>query len=332
MQELEEAERYAVAALFTLALHSTAASAERYARDDWGEDDELYRHSEHGGGAAKSFVRRAMTRIDVYDEYWGRDLAAPGGFLDAVYWQLGLPSFKWQGLKALPGVAGQATTPEIFRSTVRSLISVLDSELAASLPAIPVIERRGTKEDVWKDIVGSEDSSDDDVFDITTVHELGGGVKKNTRRVEEQEDATALEEAPLDRLPTQLSEEMKKLELLAAQELHEDPRQVEYESLLHAVEEFESEKSPLGSPVGERSEVGDGDGEGEGDGQREGTATATVSVSVSAERLAATSSTQNPIPSDAGETQNHQQRRHGGGIPTSAVAIAEGTATPGWSG
>ena len=167
-----------------------------------------------------------MTRIDVYDEYWGRDLAAPGGFLDAVYWQLGLPSFKWQGLKALPGVAGQATTPEIFRSTVRSLISVLDSELAASLPAIPVIERRGTKEDVWKDIIGSEDSSDDDVFDITTVHELGGGVKKNTRRVEEQEDATALEEAPLDRLPTQLSEEMKKLELLAAQELHEDSRQV----------------------------------------------------------------------------------------------------------
>ena len=44
MQELEEAERYAAAALFTPALHSTAASAERYARDDWGEDDELYRH------------------------------------------------------------------------------------------------------------------------------------------------------------------------------------------------------------------------------------------------------------------------------------------------
>ena len=263
MRELEAAERYAIAALFTLALHSVSASAERYARDDWGEDDELYRHSEVGDGkVAKAFVPRARTKIDTYDEYWGRDLAAPGGFLDAVYWQLGLPSFKWQGLKALPGVAGQSTTPEIFRSTVRSLISVLDSDLAAALPAIPVIERRVTKEDVWKDIVGSEDSSDDDVFDITTVHELGGGVKKNTKGKSandrsacgsgDREETNAGRsddelEVPRGQLPTQLSEEMKKLELLAAQEPHEQSRQEEFETLLHTVEEFE--KIPLGSPT-----------------------------------------------------------------------------------
>jgi hypothetical protein len=246
MQELEEAERYSVAALFTLALHCSAASAERYTRDDWGEDDELYRHSSSGDVTNKAFVRRALTKLDLYDEYWGRDLAAPGGLLDAVYWQLGLPVFKWQGLKALPGVAGQSTTPEIFRSTVRSLISVLDSELAAALPVISVVERRDMrKDDVWKDIVGSEDSSDDDVFDITTVHELGGGIKKNTK--EKEKDAAEELEVPLDRLPTQLSAEMKKLELLAAQELHEESRQEEYETLLHAVEEFE--KSPLGSPM-----------------------------------------------------------------------------------
>lgn len=283
MHELEAAERYAIAALFTLALHSATASAERYTRDDWGEDDELYRHSEVVEGAgAKAFVPRARTKIDLYDEYWGRDLAAAGGFLDAVYWQLGLPSFKWQGLKALPGVAGQSTTPEIFRSTVRSLIAVLDSELAAALPAIPVIERQVPKEDVWKNIVGSEDSSDDDVFDITTVHELGGGVKKNTKvkdaegmsvvgrtgrtdgagrkdQVEigdngetrgegESADNNRQElEVPRDRLPTQLSEEMKRLELLAAQESHEESRQMEFETLLHTVQEFE--KNPLGSPT-----------------------------------------------------------------------------------
>ena len=59
MHELEAAERYAIAALFTLALHSVTASSERYARDDWGEDDELYRHSEVGeGSVAKAFVIR----------------------------------------------------------------------------------------------------------------------------------------------------------------------------------------------------------------------------------------------------------------------------------
>jgi hypothetical protein len=253
MQELEEAERYSVAALFTLALHSTAASAERYARDDWGEDDELYRHSSSGDTQPKSFVRRSMTKIDTFDEYWGRDLAAPGGFLDAVYWQLGLPVFKWQGLKALPGVAGQSTTPETFRLTVRSLISVLDSNLSSVLPTIPVMERRvAPKEDVWKEIVESGESSEDDVFDIATVHELGGGVKKNKKqhddkKEEKEEDKEDNSVNQLASLPTQLSEEMKKLELMVAQEVHHETRQVEYESLLHTVEEFE--KTPLGSPT-----------------------------------------------------------------------------------
>ena len=315
MQELEEAERYAVAALFTLALHSTAASAERYARDDWGEDDELYRHSEHGDGTTKAFVRRALTRIDIHDEYWGRDLAARGGFLDAVYWQLGLPTFKWQGLKALPGVAAQSTTPEIFRSTVRSLISVLDGDLAAALPAIPVIERRGTKEDVWKDIVGADEWSDDDVFDITTVHELGGGVKKNTR------DKAAIEgngsEARVDPLPTQLSEEMKKLELLAGQELHEDSRQAEYETLLHAVEEFE--KSPLGSPI-VRSDTGKAV-EAVAEAEREANGLQEERRDSRDQTAAPTTTTATPPPPTAQRRAqqvnfNHQE------IPTSAIAIA----------
>lgn len=54
-------------------------------------------------------------------------------------------------------------------------------------------------------------------------------------------------EVPLDRLPMQLSAEMKRLELLAAQESHEESRHVEFETLLHTVEEFE--KNPMGSPT-----------------------------------------------------------------------------------
>ena len=320
-----------------------SASAERYARDDWGEDDELYRHSEVGEGTgAKAFVPRARTKIDLYDEYWGRDLAAPGGFLDAVYWQLGLPTFKWQGIKALPGVAGQSTTPEIFRSTVRSLISVLDSELAAALPPIPVIERRGTKQDVWKDIVGSDDSSDDDVFDITTVHELGGGVKKNVKekgaegvRVEQmlggsggsgrstdqlenaesggiganETDETNGEEleVPLDRLPMQLSAEMKRLELLAAQESHEESRHVEFETLLHTVEEFE--KNPMGSPT-----VSAGGAEyGVETGERRGaTSEGAATDGTGSSKLLEISQTQQRLAAPGKPKE----------IPTSAIAIA----------
>jgi hypothetical protein len=313
MHELEAAERYAIAALFTLALHSVTASSERYARDDWGEDDELYRHSEVGeGSVAKAFVPRARTNIDLYDEYWGRDLAAAGGFLDAVYWQLGLPCFKWQGLKALPGVAGQSTTPEIFRSTVRSLISVLDSELAAALPAIPVIERQVAKEDVWKDIVGDDDSSDDDVFDITTVHELGGGVKKNTKvRLADNEGL----EVPLDRLPTQLSAEMKKLELLAAQESHEcQSRQMEFETLLHTVEEFE--KNPLGSPMASVDTAGDTANAAE-------TAETAERREMTLERAASDPTAKSEKHSQ--ERQTQQQLAAPGKskeVPTSAIAIA----------
>ena len=51
-----------------------------------------------------------------------------------VYYQLDIPSFKWAGLKSLPAVAPH-TDSGTFRSVVRSLIAVLDSELAASMPA-----------------------------------------------------------------------------------------------------------------------------------------------------------------------------------------------------
>ena len=237
MQELEEAERYSIAALFTLALHTVAASAESYDRDDWGDGEE------EGQDA------RFRNKIDECDEFWGRDLAAPGGFLDAVYWQLGLPCFKWAGLKALPSIAGQSSTPDVFRSTVRSLISVLDSELASKLPPVVIVrnEPRLQAEDIWDGVISG--SSDEEVFDITTVHEAGGGIKKKNKDSKDDENdvGTEEEETGGGQLPRKLSEEMKKLELLASQEDHEESRQEEYENLLHTVEEFE--RTPVGSPT-----------------------------------------------------------------------------------
>lgn len=268
MQELEEAERYSIAALFTLALHTVAASAESYDRDDWGDSDERD-YSTSNSETHEHF----RNKIDQHDGYWGRDLAAAGGFLDAVYWQLGLPCFKWSGLKALPSIAGQSSTPDIFRSTVRSLISVLDSELASKLPPVVIVRNqpRGRTDDVWESVISG--SSDEEVFDITTVHEAGGGVRKQRKEngAEEEEEKggenkeddytaenqqqplhTGLQGIESHGLPTQLSEEMKKLELLASQELHEESRQEEYATLLQAVEEYE--RTPLSSPLGQHNE------------------------------------------------------------------------------
>lgn len=263
MQELEEAERYSIAALFTLALHSSAASAESYDKDDWGEEEEE--------GVVFSVNTQGKNNQQVNEErdgFWGRDLAASGGFLDAVYWQLGLPCFKWAGLKALPSVAGQRATPDVFRSTVRSLISVLDAELAAKLP--PITLHRPCKpkpQDVWASVISG--SSDEEVFDIQTVHELGGGSKRVHKSADDACHHTDFHsgEPPTDTreegereemedgkpCPKRLEEEIEKLKHLAAGEAHEESRKVEYENLLHIVEEFE--KSPLGSPISQQASL-----------------------------------------------------------------------------
>jgi hypothetical protein len=234
MQELEEAERYSIAALYTLALHTVAASAESYDHDDWGEEER-----DSSGAEA-----RTKNKIDEHDSFWGRDLAAPGGFLDAVYWQLGLPTFKWSGLKALPSIAGQRSTPDVFRATVRSLISVLDAELASALPPATIQrnEPRPKPEDVWDSVISG--SSDEEIFDVQTVNEIGGGVKLVHRNDSNNECEDGVE---VPELPRQLSEEIKNLENIASLESHEDYRKLEYESLLHVVEEFEI--SPGGSPT-----------------------------------------------------------------------------------
>ncbi len=98
-----------------------------------------------------------------------------GGLLDAVYFQLGLPPFKWAGLKALPSVAPSSDST-VFRGTVRSLIAVLDEELAASLPApAPPRRRKGEGEaspragrlnvpdELWDGLLSSSDDDDEEL-------------------------------------------------------------------------------------------------------------------------------------------------------------------------
>lgn len=60
-------------------------------------------------------------------------VAHPGGLLARVYRQLRMPRTRWRGLQALPSVAPHSAD-DTFRSMVRSLIAVLDPELAAALP------------------------------------------------------------------------------------------------------------------------------------------------------------------------------------------------------
>ena len=82
-----------------------------------------------------------------------------------MYFLLGLSPFKWPGLKALPTVAPTSDSAA-FRGAVRSLIAVLDAELAASLPApspgskYPVSPKAGklnTPDELWDGLMESSD-------------------------------------------------------------------------------------------------------------------------------------------------------------------------------
>eukprot|EP00887_Chlorella_sp_A99_P007485 scaffold2.g7485.t1 len=151
--ELEEEESYAVAALFTLALHATQHERGNDTDQAWGEPPDL---------EADPAV---LQRLDAagLEAFWGYDCVAhPGasaggmaaacglpaagpalscrlararGLLERVYRTLRLPRTKWRGLQALPTVA-PSSADDTFRSMVRSLIGVLDPELAASLPPL----------------------------------------------------------------------------------------------------------------------------------------------------------------------------------------------------
>lgn len=192
---------------------------------------------------------------ETADSFWGRDLAASGGLLDAMFWQLGLPCFKWTGLKALPSVAPKES-PEVFNATVRSLISVLDDNLAGNLPPLTAIHYMKTQaasnEEFWDGVMSS---SEDEVFDISTVHEIGGGMKKKRGASCDPQDSNhgdhkklqpddtkenlEFEDMGVDTLPIELSEQINTLQDMALHEAHDESRQREYEELVEQMSQFE---------------------------------------------------------------------------------------------
>lgn len=270
MQELQQAERYSIAALFTLALHSVASYSDG-GDDSWGyvcvicrsvgvsgQNNTLRPNGrwcrEPTGGLVETHTGDAET-VEKTTSFWGRDLAADGGLLDAMYWQLGLPCFKWAGLKALPSIASP-NRPDVFRSTVRSLISVLDQNLASSLPPLTSTEYQRNRVDadaLWDGILDGS-SEDEETFDIEQVKRgtpLGSvtPLGSRTKLCDAPKDLVVVAQDTVDECGEcnndALAKEMDMLQDMAQQESHEKERKREYEALAHQIEEYEQESEAI---------------------------------------------------------------------------------------
>lgn len=126
------------------------------------------------------------------DPYWGRDLNSTGGLLDAIYFQLSLPPFKWPGLKALPTIAPSGDSVA-FRTAVRSLIAVVDQDLAESMPAPPSSPKARhvtVPDELWDGLLSSSDEEDDE--------EYKSDVKLERKLEQQKQGCRDLQDAPLD--------------------------------------------------------------------------------------------------------------------------------------
>ncbi|KAL4436640.1 hypothetical protein ABPG75_003779 [Micractinium tetrahymenae] len=131
--ELNDEERYALASLFTLALHASQYDGGNTTEEAWGEPPAVERDPQ---------LVEELSEAEL-ESWWGYDLVAHGGLLDRIFRELQLPPTKWKGLKLLPTAAPSAGSEE-FRQMVRGLIAMLDAELAAALPALlPRRDSRG---------------------------------------------------------------------------------------------------------------------------------------------------------------------------------------------
>lgn len=275
MQELEEAERYSAAALFTLALHSTASQADN-GGEGWGEPED----------ARDSVIDPSS---DEPDPFWGRDLVLPGGLLDAVYFQLGLPPFKWAGLKALPIVAPSSDS-SAFRSAVRSLIAVLDQDLLASLPApAPARRRKGEGEaspragrlnvpdELWDGLLSSSDDDDEELErDTQWERQLEEQQRERERRRHRQgpseDDIWTSTDSPLTREAIKTLQELQELSSPKSrhhqQGNHEGSlfkqRSEEYAALVKQMEELSAANEKVVVRTIDTEQGNDAKGEGEG--------------------------------------------------------------------
>ncbi|WIA28167.1 hypothetical protein OEZ86_010735 [Tetradesmus obliquus] len=134
--DLNDAERYAVAALFTLALHSTHVET--------GVD-------KNGNSLSESDIAWGCPSEELFDEYlasqeplklpaalqdifWGHDCMAHAGLAPRLYAWLKIPRKAWPGLLRMPDLAGSgagsAAAVEAFVALVRRYSAFLDPELA----------------------------------------------------------------------------------------------------------------------------------------------------------------------------------------------------------
>ncbi|CAL8467974.1 g7512 [Coccomyxa elongata] len=131
--EVGEEERYACAALFTLALHATqvdygASNETLSSTTAWGAGDE----DEWEAEASRAEELKEPSEA-VWAAFWGWDCCGPGGILDRLYTALKIPERSWSGLKRLPEVGGLTyERRQQYLQLVSSFLQVLDSTLPAA--------------------------------------------------------------------------------------------------------------------------------------------------------------------------------------------------------
>ncbi|KAK9909726.1 hypothetical protein WJX75_006627 [Coccomyxa subellipsoidea] len=135
--EVGEEERYACAALFTLALHATqveyGAGSDNPEPTPWGAGNE----DEWEAEADRAEEHKEPSEA-VWAAFWGWDCCGPAGVLDRLYGALKIPERSWSGLKRLPEVGGITfERRQQYLQLVSSFLQVLDS----TLPAAHVISR-----------------------------------------------------------------------------------------------------------------------------------------------------------------------------------------------
>ncbi|KAK9789219.1 hypothetical protein WJX73_001120 [Symbiochloris irregularis] len=135
--ELDDSRRYAAAALFTMALHSTqtesgVAGQNPFASDAymaWGHlpDSEM--------AAFLSSTADDPAADAAWDAFWGFDCVAADGLCERAYEHLCVPKTSWPGLKQLPQVVEESQQKEM----VQQFLDLLDQPFFSKqpLPSIP---------------------------------------------------------------------------------------------------------------------------------------------------------------------------------------------------
>ncbi|KAK9817178.1 hypothetical protein WJX72_010703 [[Myrmecia] bisecta] len=138
LQEFGSEEKYATAALFSLALHLTQveAGAGREAVGTgladiaWGQPAEDEADTDCDA-TADGDLDKAKSAA-----FWGWDCCGPGGLLERIFRALNIPERSWSGLKKLPEVGGLSPKQrDAYLRLVTQYMHVLDSALCIAKPA-----------------------------------------------------------------------------------------------------------------------------------------------------------------------------------------------------